>query len=260
MATWTRTVKDPSPKDVVIAIIGPTGCGKSTFINWLKSSHYDDPSQPCAEACSGLKPNTKELRPYHFKLGVDRAPRRLVILDTPGLDGDPEIGKDAILDEISKWLHNTYPGYGMRLAGIVYLYPVTQARLTRFHSVCVKKLMKLCRSPSFSRIVVGTTQWTDVDLEAGAQVENALKGSQFSAAYMTRIETEKDCTKAIEYVLDAFRVEEGIISAAKRIILVLGLTGAGKSSVRSACKCPRAKIANNVPTSSSKTTSACPQM
>ncbi|KAF9002497.1 P-loop containing nucleoside triphosphate hydrolase protein [Cyathus striatus] len=86
-------VEDGNPGDLVIAIMGPTGVGKSTFINTL----LDDGVMQIGH---GLISCTEHLQ--HVIVPLPDRPR-LVILDTPGFD-DTYIDDAEILRRISVWL------------------------------------------------------------------------------------------------------------------------------------------------------------
>lgn len=96
-STWM-----PKDNDVIIPIMGPTGVGKSTFINYIAGREV-------AEVGHDLCSRTIQLCPIIID-SSQSAPLnggRLVLVDTPGFD-DTCVDDTAILHSISLWLENMY--------------------------------------------------------------------------------------------------------------------------------------------------------
>ncbi|KAG8916600.1 hypothetical protein FRC03_001224 [Tulasnella sp. 419] len=140
-----RLTKD----DIVIALMGATGAGKSTFINTFSGSNL--------AVGRGLESETKEVEPVRFT----HEGRNIVLIDTPGFD-DTHTSDTDILRDIAKWLELGYES-GRLLNGIIYLHRISDNRvggisfknMRLFHALCGRKAMK--------NVVLCTTMWENVD-------------------------------------------------------------------------------------------------
>ncbi|KAI6138454.1 hypothetical protein EDD17DRAFT_395562 [Pisolithus thermaeus] len=84
--------------DIIIAVMGPTGAGKSTFVDHAVG-------RPGVGAGHDLMSYTKEMRPvrYPHSDGI----RNIVLIDSPGFD-DTFMTDAQILRQIAHWLNATY--------------------------------------------------------------------------------------------------------------------------------------------------------
>jgi len=137
-------VEDLSPDDVIIALMGPTGAGKSSFIN--KVTGRD----------SGVGHN---LESYTTDIGMT----------------DMEI-----LKMIADWLTETYK-LDIKLAGILYFHRISDNRVAGTPLKNLRMFEKLCGKNAFKNIILTTTMWDHVDEETGLQREKELKGEYWRA-------------------------------------------------------------------------------
>ncbi|KAF8065332.1 P-loop containing nucleoside triphosphate hydrolase protein [Lyophyllum atratum] len=169
---WLKDVKeedvfcsDPRPSDLVVALLGPTGAGKSTFIN----TFFGD---PLAAVGNDLESKTKNVRHFGF-LHPDFPGRRIMLVDTPGFD-DTYLTDREILRRIAIWLARSYNSK-MKLAGLIYLHRITDNRMSGSAMQNVEMFKKLCGKDVSKKVVLITTMWDEVSEVTGAQRERQIK-------------------------------------------------------------------------------------
>ncbi|KAI5995154.1 P-loop containing nucleoside triphosphate hydrolase protein [Pisolithus albus] len=131
---------------IIIALMGPTGSGKTNFVNKLTKTVEDT-------AAHRLKSHTQAVRefPYTSK------DRKYVFVDTPGFD-DTYLSDREILRMIAEWLEKKYRG-NVKLSGIIYTHRITDNRMSG--SVCknLDLFARLCGDKAASRVRLVTTMW-----------------------------------------------------------------------------------------------------
>ncbi|KAF6751405.1 P-loop containing nucleoside triphosphate hydrolase protein [Ephemerocybe angulata] len=171
--------------DIVIPrrIMGPTGVGKSTFVNNVLTE-LGVRTKP-ANTSNGFKSCTDQLAHYIVdvpKLLSDIHPkvkgRRLVLVDTPGFD-DTNLSDSEILRRIAVWLASSYDSK-MRVGGVVYLFPIYPNRITRNDRSNIKIFQRLCGQNSLTKIILATTRWDICPSEAGESRELELRTNFWS--------------------------------------------------------------------------------
>ncbi|KAH7925408.1 hypothetical protein BV22DRAFT_1065062 [Leucogyrophana mollusca] len=165
------TVMDPKlaqMSDIIVPVMGPTGVGKSTFINIAAGN-------PNATTVGhDLRSSTSTIQhvivPY-----PDDPTRRVVFVDTPGFD-DTYVDDSEILRRISVWLARSYSD-NMRLAGVVYLHDISQTRMLGTPRKNFEMFGKLCGEDALGNVILATTKWSDVLYETGRSRERQLSGT-----------------------------------------------------------------------------------
>ncbi|KAJ8132650.1 hypothetical protein O1611_g968 [Lasiodiplodia mahajangana] len=150
----------PQPSDILIAVMGITGAGKSTFI-----SH-------CTErgVSIGLRSHTQRIGVYPCKPDIGN---NVYLIDTPGFD-DTERDDAEVLKEIAAWVGHTYE-QKVHLRGILYLHRIIDVRM---QGAAVRNLFmfkKLCGHNAIKNIILVTTMWEDVQLNTGKPREEELR-------------------------------------------------------------------------------------
>jgi len=156
-------VKTPQigPNDIVIAVMGMTGVGKSTFI-----SYFSDESVVIGhtlEACT----NKVAILPSTLSDGT-----KLYLADTPGFDDTYKSDTD-ILREVAGWLAEAYKNK-IKLAGIIYLHRILDVRLGGSAMKNLRMFKALCGDDGLGSVVLATTRWSSVSAEEGATRERQL--------------------------------------------------------------------------------------
>ena len=101
--------------------------------------------------------------------------QRYVLVDTPGFD-DADRSDTEVLAEILKWFE-AMSRY-CTLAGILYVYDITQPRLTASAKLNLRMLQALCGPDFYPNVTVVTTKWgnmTDKARRAAERRQDQLK-------------------------------------------------------------------------------------
>ncbi|KAF8132017.1 hypothetical protein EV363DRAFT_1164405 [Boletus edulis] len=153
-----------SEDDIVIAVMGLTGAGKSSFVNMAAGR---------TEVVIGddLKSKTRDVQ--HVRCLHPDGRRNVVLVDTPGFD-DTERSDAEILRSIADWLKVTYQNQ-IKLSGLLYLHRISDVRMagTPLRNLSVFK--DLCGDNKMKNIVLVTTMWDEFeDKSIGFEREEEL--------------------------------------------------------------------------------------
>lgn len=138
-----------SANDLIIAVMGITGSGKSTFI-----SHLVDSDVTIGHDLSSC---TMEIGIHSF---FYKNKRRIYLIDTPGFD-DTNRSDTDVLKDIAFFLTQTYKRT-VKLAGIVYLHRVTDVRMAGSSLRNLGMFKKLCGEDAYQHVVLATTMWDEL--------------------------------------------------------------------------------------------------
>ncbi|KAG6382093.1 hypothetical protein JVT61DRAFT_734 [Boletus reticuloceps] len=161
--------EDLGPDDIVIAIMGPTGTGKSTLVRL--ASGYD------IRIGHELKSCTKDILAIRFR---DReSGRHIVLVDTPGFD-DTYNSDLEILNLISDWLNSSYKKDKL-LSGILYLHRISDNRMAGTPLKNLRVFQKLCGNDALDKVYLTTTMWDEVVLSEGERRLEELEAEYWKA-------------------------------------------------------------------------------
>ncbi|KAG6899038.1 hypothetical protein C0993_001488 [Termitomyces sp. T159_Od127] len=160
-----KFLADPRDTDFVIPVMGPTGAGKSTFINYVAG-------QDVTIVGHNLKSETQQLQHVILSHPTDRN-RRIILVDTPGFD-DTYVADSEILRRISVWLARSYSA-NMTLAGVIYLHEISQTRMLGTARKNLDMFNKLIGHDATKNVVLATTKWGDIPEAVGIRREEQLK-------------------------------------------------------------------------------------
>ncbi|KAG9225277.1 hypothetical protein CCMSSC00406_0009955 [Pleurotus cornucopiae] len=183
-----RANDDIIPADKVIAIMGLTGVGKSTFINIAAGSNT-------VVVGHALNSSSKEVQAVE----IDYQGQRVVLVDTPGFD-DTDMSDTEVLNIIANWLKTTYRNK-VKLTGIIYMHRISDNRMAGTPMRNLKLFAKLCGTAAAEGVVMTTTMWDTVEAEAGRGREQELrniywKGILDYKARMERFDSREGQTAA----------------------------------------------------------------
>ncbi|KAK1750449.1 P-loop containing nucleoside triphosphate hydrolase protein [Echria macrotheca] len=148
------------PEDTVIAVMGMTGAGKSTFISYLsKNAVVGDSLMSCTSKIS--------IHPARIN-GKD-----VFLVDTPGFD-DTNRSDAVVLGDVADWLNRSFKA-GIKISGIIYLHRITDNRVGGSAAKNLIIFKKLLGQAGYSCVVIATTHWDAVSPEVGERRERELK-------------------------------------------------------------------------------------
>ncbi|KAF8441309.1 P-loop containing nucleoside triphosphate hydrolase protein [Boletus edulis BED1] len=161
--------KNLETDDIVIAVMGPTGTGKSTFVRL--ASGYD------IRIGHELKSCTKDV--LAIRLRDRESGQHIVLVDTPGFD-DTYNSDLEILNLISDWLNSSYKK-GKLLSGILYLHRISDNRMAGTPLKNLRVFQKLCGNEALDKVYLTTTMWDEVVLSEGERRLEELKAEYWKA-------------------------------------------------------------------------------
>ncbi|KAF9008368.1 hypothetical protein BDQ17DRAFT_1323706 [Cyathus striatus] len=150
---------DPKSTDLVIAVIGLAGVGKSTLITTLSLDGNK------TNVNRTLDCNTHGLTAFPC-MHPSYSSQRLVIIDTPGFN-EGSVDVTHVLERLSAWLEASYPKdkyMNLKLAGVIYIHETSQGlsagtsgTVTESH---LNTIRTLCGgSHGVLPIVLGMSNW-----------------------------------------------------------------------------------------------------
>jgi len=154
--------------DIIIAVMGPTGAGKSRFIDIATQQAHTANVGHSLESC------TSEVRAVRFQRTDGNGTRSYVIVDTPGFD-DTNKPDTVILALIANWLKTTYK-QAVHLAGIIYLHRISDNRMAGSPLKNLRMFAKLCGDDPLRNVILATTMWDRVDKSKGEERQRELEG------------------------------------------------------------------------------------
>ncbi|KAI9573234.1 hypothetical protein HD554DRAFT_2167507 [Boletus coccyginus] len=203
-------IGDLETDDIIIAVMGPTGSGKSTFVRL--ASGCDTPG--VGHALRSFTSHVAAIRYWNQASG-----RYVVLVDTPGFDHTYKSDLD-ILDLISEWLNSSYKGQKL-FSGILYLHRIINNRMADTLLKNLRVLGKLCGGDVLEKVYLTTTMWDEVDQSVGERRLEELKSNDWKAMIDQGAQTDcwrsddDSAKKIIRQILDkevgreALLLEEG---------------------------------------------------
>ncbi|PPQ77619.1 hypothetical protein CVT25_011230 [Psilocybe cyanescens] len=161
IASDYSTVTQDEVDVLSIAVMGPTGTGKSSFINLLSGSNLKVGRE--LESCTrDVEVSDTFLLDGH----------KINLIDTPGFD-DTKLTDTNILNMIASYLVLTY-SRGKRLAGVIYMHRILDNRLGGISARNFRLFRNLCGESSLCNVVIVTTMWDKIDEAIGEDREREL--------------------------------------------------------------------------------------
>ncbi|GLB44381.1 putative 50S ribosome-binding GTPase [Lyophyllum shimeji] len=149
------------PEEITIAVMGPTGTGKSSFINLLSgaSLKVGGNLESCTTSVQAAEP---------FELDG----HRVTLIDTPGFD-DSTLRDTDVLAMIAAHLSHTYK-HGKLLAGVIYMHRILDNRMGGISSRNFKMFRNLCGDASLKNVAIVTNMWGMIEVHLGEARESEL--------------------------------------------------------------------------------------
>ncbi|PWW79643.1 hypothetical protein C7212DRAFT_275951 [Tuber magnatum] len=158
--------KDGVEQEIIIAVMGVTGTGKSYFIKEV--SGISD-----VVVSNGLHSCTASVQPYSFL----HAGAKITLIDTPGFNDTTKTDTEVLAD-ICAWTSLNYRK-GRLLSGIIYLHRITDVRMDGSSLKNLRMFQRLCGPGALKNVLLTTTQWSNVDPALGEFREDNLRHGDF---------------------------------------------------------------------------------
>ncbi|KAF9004231.1 hypothetical protein BDQ17DRAFT_1305004 [Cyathus striatus] len=154
-----------SRRDIIIALMGPSGVGKSSFINAVLGHDV-------AIVGRSMGSCTQDVRAYGC-LHPDGSGRKVIMVDTPGFD-DSERTDYEVLKDIVNWLADTYR-QDIVLTGILQLHSIAEVRMLGTPRKNLDVFRRLCGEDGLKNVILTTTYWDKVPSNIAEMRESELK-------------------------------------------------------------------------------------
>ncbi|KAH9931006.1 P-loop containing nucleoside triphosphate hydrolase protein, partial [Fomitopsis serialis] len=141
-------------------VTGPTGAGKSTFINRLCGSDL--------KVGTSLRSCTTNIDVASCMMGDTK----VVLIDTPGFDDTTKSQAD-VLEDIGGFLKRTYER-DMLLSGVIYMHRISDRRVGGIAVENFRLFGKICGPSAMKNVLIVTSMWEDVPEEVGSAREQEL--------------------------------------------------------------------------------------
>lgn len=173
-------VVDIDEDDIIIAVMGPTGSGKSTFVQAVTGNSD-------VRIGHGLRSGvllsillfrsvsltscqeTEEI--CFYRTSIDG--RSFVVVDTPGFD-DINRSDPDILQQLAAWLSMTYQ-HNMLLSGIIYMHRIMDPKMRGSTLRNLRYFKALLGPKPLNHLLVVTTFWDSTDVQIATEREGQLR-------------------------------------------------------------------------------------
>ena len=171
------------PQEVqAIAVMGPTGSGKSTLISKLGGSAVNIGHD--LRSCKCLQQSRFSTTDFYFlALGTQNivevrckiGDRYVMLVDTPGFN-DTVRSDTEILGLLVDWMKDSY---GERhFSGLIYLHDISGARMTGSVLKNIRMFRKLCGEENLRNVILATTKWAITPMNDAIMRERDLCSDQ----------------------------------------------------------------------------------
>ncbi|OCH83802.1 hypothetical protein OBBRIDRAFT_892123 [Obba rivulosa] len=212
-----ESARSGEEKPVIIALMGATGSGKSTFVNTASKSTLQVGTE--LVSCT----DTVQVSQMFGLRG-----RKVILVDTPGFD-DTEKSEADILGMIALWLATTYEN-GYKLSGIIFMHRITDIRIGGVSRRNFRMFRQLCGEETLKNVVIVTNMWANVTTEDGEQRERELmsrdiffkpalaKGARMARYYNTYESALAVLSLLVDAAPRALRIQTELVDERKELL------------------------------------------
>ncbi|KAI8672096.1 hypothetical protein LRP88_03393 [Fusarium phalaenopsidis] len=154
----SRTRKE---SEGVILVMGPTGAGKSYFINKLKRGG--------AQVGHSLRAETTRCQGVNIEFGSAENTRVITVVDTPGFD-DTHRSSAEVLSEITEYLA-TQHAMGIPTKGVLYLHRILDNRMSGSAMTSLGLFQDIVGDSALKNVILVTTMWNKLRAEDIAEAD-----------------------------------------------------------------------------------------
>ncbi|KAF9531060.1 hypothetical protein CPB83DRAFT_868203 [Crepidotus variabilis] len=202
--------------------MGPTGCGKTSFINLASGSN----DLVVGNSLTSQTSKIAQSRPFVINL-PDKKIRQVVLIDTPGFDDTTRSDVD-ILKQIAIYLEKSYASK-IKLAGVLYMQRISDPRMGNSSTRNAKMFRKLTGHVSMKNVVIVTTFWTKVERKNGIDRQRQLEDDMFfgrslqkGAKLMPHDDGNRSAERIILHILthqdpEALRIQKQMVDKKKAL-------------------------------------------
>ncbi|KXN84711.1 Putative L-type lectin-domain containing receptor kinase I.4 [Leucoagaricus sp. SymC.cos] len=163
--TGLSGIHEPRKDDILIAFMGPTGVGKSYFIDLLTG-------QSGKRAGHTLKSVTADIQATRVRHPVHGD--RVVLVDTPGFDNTTRTDMEIFV-MINDWLAKVYKS-DVKLIEFIYLHRITDNRMFGpYNDLRIFGIFGWLCNVVATHVTLVSTMWEKIDPAVGAKTEGQLR-------------------------------------------------------------------------------------
>ncbi|KAI1490113.1 P-loop containing nucleoside triphosphate hydrolase protein [Biscogniauxia mediterranea] len=144
----------------LIAVMGLTGTGKTSFINTLTGANL--------ETSSGLRSCTKSIATASLTLEG----QKVILIDSPGFD-DTELQDTDILKNIANYLQQLNDK-SLKLTGLLYFHNISHVRMGQSAARNIRMFRALVGDGNMHNVVLVSTRWDLVKDEKEATIKQRI--------------------------------------------------------------------------------------